>query len=84
MSRDYYNPYNRCGCCDSVLGANQPMYRGKVDDLCSACRHAVNKAVHYHDEDIEELDGMWKSPMGAVSWEHNGGVTPPCPGMDGY
>lgn len=67
-----FNPYSRCGCCDQVLSSRQPMLKktGEVDDLCAACRHVVNKAVHYHDEDVYELEReVWRSPMGLEEGE---------------
>lgn len=61
------NPYSRCACCDIVLSSKQPIHKatGKPDDLCSACRHSVNKAIRYHEEDVYELEhDVWCAKMG--------------------
>ncbi len=64
-----YNPYSRCACCDQTLTSRQPTVytTGKVDDLCGGCRRIVNRAVHYHEDDVIDMKTeVWCRQMGGI------------------
>ena len=67
MSQSIFNGYSsRCSCCNVPMNDERvKIHNGQMDDLCSSCRHVVDKAVEFHDDDVVELEyEVWRAPMG--------------------
>lgn len=67
MANVYQGYSSRCTCCNAVMDDQRvKIHNGVIDDLCAACRTVVNKAVHYHDEDVLDLEtDTWGVKLGS-------------------
>lgn len=59
------NIYTHCAACDTTLNPEQQPIDAWLSDLCGVCRKVVRKAVHYHEEDVLDLEvSKWRVQMG--------------------
>lgn len=58
---------SRCAACNAVMNDQRICFdeNGNLDDLCSQCRHIVNKAIIHREEDIQNLPNeVWRAKLG--------------------
>lgn len=67
MGNSIFKGYSsRCSCCNVPMNDERvKIHNHQIDDLCSSCRHIVDKAVEYHEADVVELDhDVWRVQLG--------------------